>query len=344
VRRVAAIVLALGVFGGLGGARVPAVAGGPAVGPPRLNAPVAGASDRGYPCQASVQPSFARIGEPVTYRGRVVIPRGATLRWLAPARGGALDWGQPRVRGFEKRAGSRLEPAKSVLADTVSIAVPVQVFAPGMVRIPGFGFQMHEPGAPWSEGRLPVVTLAVVPVIPPGDTTADLKPLRGPLGAPWWERVPWWIVAIAALAFAAAALIVRRLRRRSPPQPAPARAAAKDPALAALEALEALRGLHLPEHERFGEHAFHLTRILRRFLEATEGTPRPGDSTPELVRHLESGQLAPDDLERLAALLAAWDRVKFARAASNPQEARRAEDAVEGLVRRRIPVPGKEAA
>ena len=38
------------------------------------------------------------------------------------------------------------------------------------------------------------------------------------------------------------------------------------------------------------------------------------------------------------------DRVKFARAASSPEEARRAEEAVEGLARRRQAGAGKEAA
>ena len=98
----------------------------------------------------------------------------------------------------------------------------------------------------------------------------------------------------------------------------------------ALEALEALRRLRLPEQGRFAGHAFELTRILRRFLEATQGTPRPGDSTPELVVHLGATQLAPAERKRVAELLAAWDRVKFACAASSPEEARSAEYAVEG--------------
>jgi hypothetical protein len=146
------------------------------------------------------------------------------------------------------------------------------------------------------------------------------------------------------LGLAAAVLLVWRLRRRkvkAEPMQAPAR---KHPAAEALDALAALRGLRLPEHGRFAEHAFHLTRILRRLLEATEATPRPGDSTPELLGHLEAARLEPADLRRLGELLAAWDRVKFARAASSLEEAGRAEAAVEDLVRRRLPAPDREAA
>jgi hypothetical protein len=104
----------------------------------------------------------------------------------------------------------------------------------------------------------------------------------------------------------------------------------------ALEALTALRDLRLPEQGCYAGHAFELTRILRRFLEATQGAPRPGDSTPELVVHLGATRLTPAERESVAELLATWDRVKFARVASSPVEARRAEDAVEGLARRRL--------
>jgi hypothetical protein len=102
----------------------------------------------------------------------------------------------------------------------------------------------------------------------------------------------------------------------------------------ALEALAGLRARRLPEAGRFAEHALELTAILRRFLEASGEAVRPGDSTPELVARLGAASLAPADLVRLGDLLTAWDRVKFARAASDADEAHRAEAAVEAWVRR----------
>ena len=72
---------------------------------------------------------------------------------------------------------------------------------------------------------------------------------------------------------------------------------------------------------RFAEHAFHLTRIARCFLEAIAGTPRPGDTTPELIQHLESSSLDHADLVRIAGLFRIWDRLKFARAPSSVEEA-----------------------
>jgi hypothetical protein len=301
---------------------------------PVVPVPTSGVAVRGYPCQAALQPGIARIGQAVTYRGRVVVSPGSGLRWQRPVGGAALEWGVPRFRRIPAYSGSL---SHSAVAETAQVEVVLQAFTPGMLTVPGLGFEVREgTGARWV-GQLPVVRLGVASVVSPDDSSAALRPLRGPLPAPWWERVPWSMVGLSALALVAGAFIVRRLRRRRAPVVERARTRpAKDPATVALEALETLRGLGLPGQGRFGEHAFELTRILRRFLEATQGAPRPGDSTPELVLHLGATRLAPAERERVAGLLAAWDRVKFARAASSPEEAQRAEHAVEGLARRRL--------
>ncbi len=304
--------------------------------------------DRPIALRVVTSPSTVRIGEVVAYRAFISGAGRGSVRVLAPPAGGDLDWGEVRVRG----RGPRGEPVRpdrygrfptSGQQETLAVEVPLRVFRTGVVSIPGLRFEIDD-GRGATEHRLPTARVYVAPVIPPEDTAATLRPPRGPYAAPWWERVPWRIAVAAALALVAAILLIRRLRRRRAQEvPAPV-VAARDPAREALEALEALRGLHLPEHGRFAEHAFHLTRILRRFLEATETTPRPGDTTPELLDHLQVARLAPADLERLAALLAIWDRVKFARAATTPEEARRAEDVVEELARRRAPDSGREAA
>ena len=291
-----------------------------------------------YPCRASVQPGLARIGEPVIYRGHVVVVRGTEFRWLAPARGGAFEWGSPRVRRSSAISGSSVRKADAWGVDTMQVEIPLQAFEPGILTVPGLGFEAEYRPGPSRTGHLPTVRLAVVPVVSPEDTSATLRPLRGPLGAPWWERVSWRIAGLVALALGMVGFVVWRLRRRGAPVVERSRARSpKDPATVALEALAALRELRLPEQGRFAGHAFELTRILRRFLEAAEDAPRPGDSTPELVAHLGATRLTPAERESVAELLATWDRVKFARAASGPVEARWAENAVEGLARRRLP-------
>ena len=269
-----------------------------------------------------------------------MVRHGTDLRWQRPVGGGAFEWGIPRIRRIPVYSGSLHQ---SLIGDTMQIEVTLQAFTPGMLTVPGLGFEVQgTDGGGVKVGRLPALRLGVAPVVSPDDTSATLHPLRGPLGAPWWERVPWPIVGLVALALVVIVFIVWRLRRRRAPVAVRAQVrSSKDPATVALEALAALRELRLPEHGRFAGHALELTRILRRFLEATQGAPRPGDSTPELVIHLEATPMAPAERERVAGLLAAWDRVKFARAASSPEEARRSEDAVESLARRRPPGAGE---
>jgi hypothetical protein len=299
----------------------------------------------GNACQASVRPGFARIGQRVLYRGRILLRRGADLRWQVPAGGGAFEWGSPRIQRIPAYSGSRNRAKEALFADTLQVEISLQAFAPGMLTVPGLGFEVRETnGSRWT-GQLPVVRLAVVPVLNPDDTRASLRPLRGPLGAPWWERVPWPIVGSVALACVVFAFIVWRMRRRRAPIAEDVRVRpAKDPVTVAIEALAALRGLRLPEQGRYAGHAFELTRILRRFLEATQDAPRPGDSTPELLVHLGAARLTHAERQNVAELLATWDRVKFARVASSPVEARWAEDAVEGLVRRRPAGAGEGGA
>ena len=305
---------------------------------PVVSFPAGGVPSRGYPCQALARPGIARIGQAVVYRGRVVVPREFALLWQVPVGGGAFEWGVPRIRRIPAYSGSRSRSGELLLADTVQIELPLQAFTPGMLSVPGLGFEVRQPGGIRRTGRLPMLRLAVASVVSPDDTSATLRPLRGPLGAPWWERVPWRVVGLAALALVLVAFIVWRTRRRHAPVAGLARIRPpRDPATVALEALGALRESRLPEHGRFAGHAFELTRILRRFLEATQGAPRPGDSTPELVIHLGATRLTPAERENVAELLATWDRVKFARVASSLVEARWAEDAVEGLARRRLP-------
>jgi hypothetical protein len=297
--------------------------------------------------RASIEPSVAPLGVSVIYRGRATITYAETrtsVKWMLPERDSTMTWGtlKPRITHSqsESRTGknARLPNHSSAFADTLIVEATLQVFRTGIVTIPGLRFQFQDPVHPQTF-RLPAQNLIVTSILTPADSNADLRPMRGPLAAPWWERVPWvWVALGLLLALGVIAFFWWRKRRRpvtAIPTAAPAPIRRLDPAAEALAALAALRAQGLPARGRFAEHAFELSRIARRFLEATAGTTRPGDTTPELVRHLEGSGLGPEDVQRVASLLRAWDRVKFARAASTVDEARREEEAVEALARRR---------
>ena len=283
------------------------------------------------PVRAMLAPRVVKIGEVARWRGEVLVPRayGREVKFVPPDSSDALQWGRVRASRHPAADGR----------DTLVVEATLQAFRPGSVIVPGLAFTHPSLPAPH---RLPSLGLMVTPVIPATDTTADLKPVRGPLAAPWWERVPWRWVAAGVVVLAVVVWLVRRLRRRRPAA-APAVRPALDPAAAALERLAALRAQRLPESGEFARHAYELTAILRRYLEATLPRLRPGFTTAALAERLRSEGVPADEQATLLALLRVWDRVKFARAPFTPDEARRSEDAVESYVRRRAAAPAPPA-
>ena len=319
--------------------------------PPQSLQAAAGGQVRGYPVHVGIvqpvgpggyrltRPYPVHLGDPVTYTAWVALPHGIPAQWIPvpPDSGGTITWSPLAAEMRNGRTGS--EP------DTLALRATIQIFATGPVSIVGPSFRLKG-GRDRGTYALPVTRVTVQGMPGATDSNADLRPARM-LRAPWWERVPWRWVFATALALAIVALAIRwlvlRRRRLAVPGLAPG-VRALDPAEAALAELSALRKLDLPAHGRFSEHAFVLTGIARRFLEATEGTPRPGDTTAELVAHLQGATLDAEQVSRLAGLLRAFDQVKFARAPSSADEARRAEDVVEALARRRIEARAAAAA
>ena len=292
-----------------------------------------------------VTPGRARLGERLEYRAWVRVPPGREAHFQAPDSSDTFAW-----TGFRQgRAAVPLLPGSPPrLFDSVWVEAGVQLFATGEQRIPGL--YVHVQGAQGMErGRLPSAAVTILPVLSAADSNANLRPVRGPLAAPWWERVPWPLVLAALVLLALLVWLVRWLRRRRPrpvsapatPAPAMRRRPAIEEALAALAALRAER---LPARGAFGEHALRLTRLLRVYLERSVGATLPGDTSSELLVHLRAGAVLPDDLDQLSGLLGMWDRVKFARAPLSQGEAERAEEAVDSFLRRHAGLPGREVA
>lgn len=284
---------------------------------------------------SEVRPSRAHLADPLLYHGAVIVSPGVRVRWVAPRSDSEWTWGslRPWHHGAEDGSSAR----GRTIADTFHAEVPLQAWTTGVRSVPGLTFEIEDRSrGARAVNRLPPVRITIEAVIPAGDTSAQLHPLRGPLAAPWWEKVPWrWVIAGLALLLAVILLWRWLARRRRAARPAgPASAPLLDPVQQALAELASLRGLHLPEQGRFGEHAFHLTRIARQFLESAAGTPRPGDTTPELIARLPGAGLGPEDQGTLAGLLRSWDLVKFARVGSSREEAARAESSLESFVRR----------
>jgi len=287
-----------------------------------------------------VTPSTAHVGQAVRYLAVVKADRDQRVQFQPPQAGGDLSWSQLRAgRNHPRWWTQSAYEAK----DSVWFEARLQVFATGIVSVPGITAQVDPaPGTARAGAiHLPAARILIEPSVTAADSDQTLRGLHGPLGAPWWERLPMALIVTALLLVAAWVFVLRKLRRpqrklvRRPAAPvlAPSRPRI-DPAAEALRALFTLRAKKLPAQQRFGEHALELTAILRRFLEATVATPRPGDTSGELLERLKASRLEKADLERLEGLLGLWDRVKFARAPLTETEATRCEESVEAYVRR----------
>jgi Domain of unknown function (DUF4381) len=274
--------------------------------------------------RATVEPVNVRLGEPARYRAVVLLPPGTShARWVPPKNDEEWTWGP--------LSPQRIRSVSSGALDTLVVETTVQSFRTGTQMVPGLRFEAGAPGAVRTH-RVPEAALSVIPMLSAADSNADLRPPRGPAAAPWWETVPWHWVLLAVVVLAAAYALFRWWRSRAR-RVQPGVAPSVDPAVAALAELAALRGLHLPAHGRFAEHAFQLTRIIRRYLEVMVHAPRPGHTSSELMAALERTRLSDDDRRMLSALLRVWDRIKFARATSTAEESRRSEEMVEQLIR-----------
>jgi len=279
--------------------------------------------------RSSIEPGVVRLGEPARYRGEILFTRGELGRpqWIRPDSSGAFAWG-PMITSISRGAGM-------VGTDTLRLLTTVQAFELGDATVPGVAFVDASNPVPAPQ-RLPGATLRVVSILTAADSNAQLRPVRGPIGAPWWERVPWLWVALGLLVVAAVIALVRRLRRREArPTLVPGTPRiVQDPAAVARARLAKLRARGLPQEGAFGEHALELTAILRRYLEATVTAGPPGDTTAELAERLQGTALRTTDVAEIAELLQRWDRVKFARVVPTVQEAQRHERDVESFVER----------
>jgi hypothetical protein len=307
----------------------------------------------GVSASAQVDPAAgARIGDALVYRVVVKSETPVKVRFISPSAGGAFHWGT--LKAWQQSLGPRQPKPVGAGAwvDTHASGpavaeVPLQIFALGSQSVPGLTIDVDDGRGP-RRYRAPVGTVLIVPAIAANDSSAQLRAVRAPLEAPWWERVPWLRVALwgglAGLVIGLVVWLILKRRRRAPlPAIAPA-ARPADPALVALRELAALRRRQLPARGEFAEHAFHLTRIVRRFVESAAARVRPGDTTPEFVEHLSGATLEPDEIVRLEGLLRYWDRVKFARAGTTVEEAAAAEQSVEEFVRQASPGAGGKAA
>jgi hypothetical protein len=252
--------------------------------------------------------SVVRLGEPFRYR--VVVPGPGTLTGPpAPASEGDLDL---------LRSGPG-----TAAGDSTAWEMTLAWFRPGETTVPALPLLLST-----AEGTVPVRTapwrISVEATVDPDSAgAAGLRDLKGPLEPDLTWR--WGRIALAALGLALlAAAIVLWLRRSRPDAPAAPVRPAEPAHVIALRSLDNLAASSLPERGRMKDHYVGLSAILRRYVEDAFRTPAVESTTDEIAAVVPRLPLPAGEGDRLLALLADADLVKFAK--QDPGAARAAED------------------
>jgi hypothetical protein len=170
------------------------------------------------------------------------------------------------------------------------------------------------------------VTIEVLSVLEAAgaDSTAALRPIKGPVDLPVPVPIwPWLAGLVAFLAAAAAAVGWRRWRARMP-LPAAALIDRRPPHERALEELRRLRALDLPARGEFKEHYTRLTDIVRPYLEHRFRIHAADRTSREILAELESTSDPSYDGNQSARLTVVFeeaDLAKFARHRPAPARA-----------------------
>jgi len=205
-----------------------------------------------------------------------------------------------------------------------------RVFAVDEAEVPAIAIGYRLPDGTEGEVSTEPIQLRIrslLPKNPEEQTLADIRPPQ-----PLAIGLPFWILAglVAATLVGAAFLVWRRARRPKAAAPPPPPVSADVEALAALDRLAA-RG-----HDAEGawrEYYIELAQIAKRYLERRLHAPVLEMTTAEagaFLRDHPDGQTVFGALRELAG---AADQVKFARAGTQAEEARRHLEAARSLVR-----------
>ena len=163
-----------------------------------------------------------------------------------------------------------------------------------------------------------LVSVTTLPV----DTTKAIKPIKSPLKVPysWNEFIPYFIgVGVAALI--AVALIYYLRRRKKKPPVVIERPKPRDPPhLWAKKELKKLEEEKLWQKDRVKEYYSRLTDILRLYLEYRFRWFALESTTEEISGRIGDYDIGEEAREKLHAILASADLVKFAKLLPVPNE------------------------
>lgn len=261
-----------------------------------------------------------------------------TLRFDAPA--GASADSQPRVSGLpdeivlkRARVAASEDPAKPAQVELTLASFDLEI-----EEIPPLSVDVRTADGKlisMETGRHSLVMKRLT-----GDEELELKDVKGPRGAELSVgRYILYFLAIVAFLVLAVWALRRYLRARGalppPVDAAPPPRPAHEPALEALDALEAR---DLPGQGRLREQCFELSEIFRAYLEGRYGF-RAGEQTTDELRRAIKGvsEIVESDRVEAIEIFEEQDLVKFAKLPMEEARGRTMLSQIRDWVTRTIP-------
>ncbi len=278
----------------------------------------AAADDGPVVVRSEIDRTSMTMGDQVLFTITVDLIRGYDL----------VDPGVPRTIGdFEVvDTLTALQTRMTSGATRIQLRYLLTTFALGQKRLPIVVVGYRGPSGVVGQAAAPSGhTIVVRSVVAPGEDTSDIKPLKPPMPVPGAEdellrrALP---VASAALFIVAGAVLGLRIARR---RPVPAvEGGSPGAARQALDELERVAGMRLPEQGCVREHYDLVSAALRQFVAHRYGLRAEARTARELRAELDRAGVGRAQAQLLCEVLGEAESVRYEERVVYPARAKKA--------------------
>ncbi len=192
--------------------------------------------------------------------------------------------------------------------ETTNQIMDVRVFAPGTFTTPPLSVTISDSEGQLSEITASTATLVISSVLIDGDN--ELRDIKPQAELPFFN-VYLWIITLLVFVLVIGGIVY--LRRRHTMKLKMAEIDNRFPHEVALDKLDRLEGLKLPEDGRFKEHYTLTSDCLRSYMEKTFHLPVMERTTGEIQANLKQIKIPVDITNKFISFLRDSDLIKFSK-------------------------------
>ena len=251
----------------------------------------------------------ATVGDPVELTVTITHPEGYYV--LPPA----LE------TGWEQFVIADQTPATTVSnrdgSATTIFTIDARVFAPGEYATPPLVLSVTDGAGELNEVIAAPIPVSIQSVLVEGDT--ELRDIKPQAELPYTNWLPWIIGGILLAVLLGGGFLWRKRRQA---RLALAMVDNRLPHEVALDELERIEGLHLPQNGRFKEYYTFVSDTVRFYIEKSYGVPVMERTTGEIQTSLRNSNMDLNVTRDFVNFLNASDLIKFSTFEPNVADAK----------------------